>query len=171
VITTSESKTAASVAWYVIQTKPRQEFRAEENLRNQGFCCVLPTIFAEKIHRGRRVIATEPLFARYLFVQLGCDTRNWGAIRNTRGVSRLVAFGGIPAKLPPGWIDNSQPQTTAPKRLFEAGQHVVVMQGAFSGLEGIYEMSDGEARAIVLLELLSKPCKGSFPIEALKRVA
>lgn len=163
-----DSITTPHNTWYVVQTKPRQEFRAEQHLRNQGFRCVLPTLQAEKIRRGRRLFVTEPLFARYLFIELGCDTPNWGAIRNTRGVSWLVAFGGIPAKLPPGWIDVFQRRATAPRRLFEPGQRVAVTQGPFSGLEGIYQMPDGESRAIVLLELLGA-CKGVFPVEALRR--
>ncbi len=28
--------------WYVLQSKPREEKRALENLRNQGFECLLP---------------------------------------------------------------------------------------------------------------------------------
>lgn len=157
-------------AWYVVQSKPRQEFRAEEQLRNQGFPTSLPTISVEKICRGRRVFATEPLFARYLFIELGCDTRNWGAIRSTRGVSSLVSFGGVPARLPEGWIEDFKRRATAPRRLFEPGQRVVFSQGPFSGIEGIYEIPDGESRAIVLLTLLSKPCRGSFPVEVLRRV-
>lgn len=167
----SSSINSAPPGWYVVQTKPRQEFRAEEHLLNQGLRCVLPTLRAEKIHRGRRVLITEPLFARYLFVELDGETRNWGAIRSTRGVSRLVTFGGVPGKLPPGWIDLFQCDTPPIKSLFEAGQRVVVTQGAFCGLEGIYQMPDGESRAIVLLELLSRPCMGAFPIESLRRVA
>jgi len=156
-------------SWYVVQTKPRQEFRAEAHLRNQGLRCVLPTLQAERIRRGKRVLANEPLFARYLFIELGATDAKWSVLRSTRGVSRLVEFGGVPAKLPPGWIDAFQHQATAPRKLFEPGQRVVVTQGPFSGLEGIYQMPDGESRAIVLLELLSKPCRGAFPVEALRR--
>jgi len=41
----------------------------------------------------------------------------------------------------------------------------------FAGLEGIYQLPDGEARAIVLLELLGKPCAATFPVQALRRAA
>jgi transcriptional antiterminator RfaH len=168
---TPHSMAITALAWYVIQTKTRQEFRAEEQLRNQGFRCILPALLSEKIQNGRRLFASEPLFARYLFIELGAETKNWGAIRSTRGVSRLVTFGGVPAKIPQEWIDAFQRHVIAPKRLFEPGQRVIVTDGPFEGIEGIYQMPDSEARAIVLLELLSRPCKGSFPIEALKRAA
>ena len=167
---TNHQSLVTSNSWYVVQTKPRQEFRAEAHLRNQGFRCVLPTLQAEKIRRGKRVLANEPLFARYLFIELGAADARWSVLRSTRGVTHLVKFGGVPARLPSGWIDVFQHQTTAPRKLFESGQRVVVTQGPFSGLEGIYQMPDGESRAIVLLELLSKPCKGAFPVEALRRV-
>ena len=55
--------------------------------------------------------------------------------------------------------------------MFESGQKVVVTEGPFKGVEGIYQLRDGESRALVLLELLGKPCKGSFPLQALRRVA
>jgi transcriptional antiterminator RfaH len=156
-------------AWYVVQTKPRQEFRAQEHLRNQGFRSSLPVLPVEKVCRGRRVVASEPLFARYLFIELGADTPNWGAIRSTRGVSSLVSFGGHPARLPHGWIEEFECRSTGVRKLFEPGDTVVLAEGPFSGVEGVYEMADGEERAIVLLRMLSRPCRGSFPLEALRR--
>ena len=43
----------ASLAWYVIHTKPRQEQRALTNLAQQGYQCYLPMITREKLGRGR----------------------------------------------------------------------------------------------------------------------
>ena len=43
----------ASLAWYVIHTKPRQEARALTNLMQQGYQCFLPMITLEKLSRGR----------------------------------------------------------------------------------------------------------------------
>ena len=36
------------------------------------------------------------------------------------------------------------------------GERVRLTEGPFAGIEGIYQMADGERRAIVLIELLSK---------------
>ena len=58
--------------WYVIQTKPRQESVAIENLERQGYAAYCPKMAQAKRRRQRqrwqKVI--EPLFPRYLFVQL-----------------------------------------------------------------------------------------------------
>ncbi len=57
----------APETWYVVQAKPRQETIACEHLSRQGFRCVLPLLKVERIRRGRRVWAEEPLFARATF--------------------------------------------------------------------------------------------------------
>ena len=152
----------AADAWYVVQTKPRQECVARENLSRQGFQCLLPLLKVERIRRAMRTWAEEPLFARYLFVAPCGAQARWGAIRSTRGVSRLVAFGGRPARLPPGWIKEFKVAKHPARRLFARGEPVVVRHGPLSGIEGIYEMPDGEDRAVVMLEILVRACKTSL---------
>jgi transcriptional antiterminator RfaH len=154
--------------WYVVQTKPRQEAVARDNLSRQGFSCMLPLLKAERIRGGKRVWAEEPLFARYLFMTPSTAQAQWGAVRSTRGVSRLVEFGGVPARLPAHWVEALGSCEHAPRRLFAPGEHVVVKRGPFAGIEGLYEMSDGDERAVVMLELLGKQCRARFALEMLR---
>jgi transcriptional antiterminator RfaH len=79
--------------WHVIHTKVREEFRALENLQNQGFEVFLPTCQVQKKSQGKIKLATEPLFSRYLFIRLSDVSSNWFPIRSTRGVSQLLRFG------------------------------------------------------------------------------
>lgn len=162
---------AQAEAWYVVLTKPRKESRAREHLARQGFRCVLPLLTVERIRRGIRTWVEEPLFARYLFVELGRADAKWSVLRSTRGVSRLVEFGGVPARLPTQWMETFFSCKRTPVRLFAPGERVVVANGPFAGLEGVYELPDGEARAIVMLELLGKACRAKFRLEALRRAA
>jgi transcriptional antiterminator RfaH len=149
--------------WYLIHTKPRQEYSALENLQRQGYHCYLPIIPSEKLRQGQLRIENEPLFPRYLFIQLGQgDTdKSWAPIRSTKGVSRLVSFGNEPAKVDERLIEGLHIQETAaqarPERLFTPGERVRLTQAPFSGIEGIYQMADGAHRVMVLIELLSKP--------------
>ncbi|HBA65302.1 MAG TPA: transcription/translation regulatory transformer protein RfaH, partial [Methylococcaceae bacterium] len=69
------------MTWHVIHTKPKQEKRALENLQKQDFECFLPTCSIEKIRRGRITVSLEPLFPRYLFINLKQGT-NWAPIRS-----------------------------------------------------------------------------------------
>lgn len=168
----SKVTTTDQVLWHVVQTKARQEFRALEQLRNQHHECYLPTLQIEKM-RGRRLeICEEPLFSRYLFIRINQATTNWTAIRSTRGVSCLVAFGGRYATLDDSWIDALRSAPSAAHRtIFTPGENVCITSGPFSGLEGIYQESDGDARALILIDLISQPQKLLFPMEVLRKAA
>lgn len=161
--------------WFVIHTKPHQEQRALENLTRQGYTCYLPTLAVERIQRGELRVAIEPLFPRYLFIRLGTGEsgQSWSPIRSTKGVSRLVTFGSAPAKVDDRLIEilRSQADSTAaePQRLFNPGERVVVTDGPFAGIEGIYQITDGERRAMVLIELLSKPTRLGTALTSLRK--
>ena len=149
--------------WYLIHTKPRQENIALENLQQQGYTCYLPLLNVEKIRRGKLAVVLEALFPRYLFIQLdtALSSQSWTPIRSTKGVNRLVAFGGQPAKVDEVLISVlKRTEKNHPERLlkmFAAGDKVQLTHGSFAGLEGIYQMAEGESRAMVLIEILSKP--------------
>ncbi len=151
--------------WYVIHTKPRQEQRALLNLERQGYECFLPLISVEKLHRGSLTVIEEPLFPRYLFIHLNYSGtgKGWGPIRSSKGVSRLVTFGNEPAKVEVLLIEtlraNGALSRTPPQSLFSPGERLVVTEGPFAGIEAIYQMSDGERRVMVLIELLNKPAQ------------
>ena len=148
--------------WYLVHTKPRQEKCALTHLEQQGYQCYLPTMPSERLRQGSLTVLDEPLFPRYLFIRLGHgDTaKSWAPIRSTRGVSRLVKFGVEPAKVDDGLIDLLKAKESAangePARLFSPGERVRLITGPFAGIEGIYQMAEGERRVMVLIELMSK---------------
>ena len=163
---------ACPANWYVVQTKPRQEFRALEHLRNQDYDCFLPTLSVKKISRGKLTAVTEPLFSRYLFIRLSATDSNWAPIRSTRGVSSLVSFGGRLAMLPESCVTALQnAPELPPPNLFDPGTQVTIAAGPFAGLEGVYQLPDGEARAIVLIELIRQPQQLSFAVENLRKAS
>jgi transcriptional antiterminator RfaH len=67
----------------VIHTKVREEFRALENLQNQGFEVFLPACCVQKRYQQSLKLVTELLFARYLFIRLSDVIGNWLPIRST----------------------------------------------------------------------------------------
>lgn len=148
--------------WYLLFTKPRQEKCALENLERQGFQCYLPTLPSEKLRQGLLTVSDEPLFPRYLFIRLGQgdSAKSWAPIRSTKGVSRLVSFGIESARVDDGLIELLRTQEASvqaePERLIKPGERVRLTDAPFAGIEGIYQMADGEHRVIVLIEILSK---------------
>jgi transcriptional antiterminator RfaH len=156
-------------AWYVVHTKPRQEARALDNLQNQGFTCFFPTMQVQKLRNHKVQTVTEPMFSRYLFIQLDDTTQNWGPIRSTLGVSKLVSFGHQPAKVPPEFIAflKEAPAETL-ERMFAPGDNIQIARGPLKGLEGQYIAHDGETRAFVLVDLLGQPQKLRMAVESLR---
>lgn len=158
-----------NASWYLVHTKSRQEDTAITNLERQNYRCYMPMIHLEKIRRGKSVVVEEPMFPSYVFVQLensGSDNgsgkgQSWTPIRSTLGVRDLVRFGGQSPKVDPDLIaallEREQLQQTTPQALFSVGDKVIVTEGAFAGLEAIYQTADAESRSMILLNLLNKP--------------
>lgn len=170
----SENPDIAGNRWHVCYTKPRQEFRALENLMAQGFEVFLPTIVAEKILRKQLIKRSEPLFARYCFVR-GAAQANWAVLRSTKGVSHLLRFGAgqEPATVPNYLIEQLQYQALPLEQsLFTPGQSIRIGSGPFAGIEGFFDKmqtaANGEERALVLLELLGKTHSIGMPVHAVR---
>lgn len=150
-----------STAWYLVHTKPRQETIALSNLERQGYVCYLPQMRVQRVRRQRASIVTEPMFARYLLIELDSSEqgKSWGPIRSTLGVHQLVHFGTQPAKVDPQLVAllREREQTLPTAALFQSGDAVVITQGPFAGIEAIYQNTDPEQRAFILLNILNKP--------------
>ncbi len=57
-----------------------------------------------------------------------------------------------------------------PERLFKPGECIRLTEGPFAGIEGIYQMNDGERRVMVLIELLSKQVRVRVAPASLRKV-
>ncbi len=150
-----------SCHWYLLATKPKQEFRALEQLENQEITAFCPKIKLEKMRRGKKCVVEEALFSGYLFVQIETHDPNWYKVRSTRGVRDWVRFGGEIARLPQALIEQlieldehfeEQPVISR----FNKGQKVRILSGPFAGLTAIYEQEDGESRSLILVEFLGQ---------------
>lgn len=144
-------------AWYLVQSKPRNEMRALENLVRQGYETYLPLMEVERLQRGKLFKKMEPLFPRYLFLHLEEGNDNWGPIRSTMGVAGLVRFGQAYAVVSDDVLEAVRVRTQDVKKaLFTPGDSIRVVSGPLLGLEGVFDITDGEQRSFVLLEFMQK---------------
>ena len=146
--------------WYLIQCKPRESFRAETNLNNQGYQCFHPTYPVKRKIAGVVQSVIAPLFPHYLFVLLN-STDNWSSIRSTRGVSKIVYFNSLPASLDHHIIAGLQQQCArlngqAAEPILKVGQRVVITEGCFKELEAIVTATSGEERVTLLINLFNR---------------
>ena len=148
--------------WYLIHSKPQQETLARENLERQGYESYLPLILMRRRRRGRAFTEVGPMFPRYLFIRLGAGIDDWGPIRSTLGVSTLVKFGQIPARVPENLIQIMKAKEhpngiqALPPNALKKGQKLRIAEGPFEGYEGLFEDRSGRNRVIILLRILEK---------------
>jgi len=151
--------------WYAVHTKARDEKLAQDNLDRQGFATFLPRIKDARRRRGRWIEVIGPLFPGYLFTQLDLLTQDTSVIRSTRGVLGLVRFGGIPAPVPSGLVEQlmaasaSTEGVVRQEHLFQSGDRVEILSGPFAGLPASILAETGRERVELLLELLGRANK------------
>lgn len=161
-----ETKSTQQSRWYLLASKPREEERARINLEQQGYSTYLPIVKRERRRSGKSAIKTEPLFPRYLFIQLDRENDNWAPIRSTFGVSGLVGFGSrhtnyIP--IPDSVVEQLRSHEDEhglhqleKANWFSKGDCVTVTSGPFAEISGVFLMDDGLHRSMVLIEMLGK---------------
>ena len=156
-------------AWYLVHCKPRQDERAEEHLARQGYACFRPRLQRERLLKGRRQTVIESLFPSYLFIQLQPDA-NWAPLRSTRGVNRLVSFGGYPLQVCDRLIDSLQHRAQSePQPLLQPGDPVRIVEGSFAELDAIFLNMDGEERVVLLMNLLNREQKLTLPLASVRK--
>ncbi len=164
--------------WYAVQAKPRQDARAEEHLRNQGYEVFRPLVKLRKRRAGKLQDVVESMFPRYLFIHL-CDvTQDWAPIRSTRGVAGLVRWGDNVPVVPDGVIADLQARMAETdggcidltgEADFRPNQKLRITEGVFAGYEALYKARTGDERVIVLLNIMQQAQEITLPASAISR--
>lgn len=159
--------------WYLVQTKPNQEIRAEENLNRQGYVCFRPQR-ARKAAGRARAVTQESLFPGYLFIQLNEVNDNWYPIRSTRGVNRIVSFGSQPTAVGEEIIADIRQRLAAPPELapgHQPGASVRVHYSQDLEMDAVFLSADGDERAIILLRIMQREQRVSVSLDQLSAAA
>jgi len=163
--------------WFAVRCRPGRECVARQELERQGFLVYLPQ--EQKLIRHARTMQKlpRPFFPGYLFLHLAPNECRWTAIRSTPGAICAVHFGLYYPPVPEQVIAALQGLEDAdgfigegedPVSPFKPGERVVVRDGQFSGIEGLFVCRNGNERAMVLLEMLQRQVKARLPLAVLK---
>ena len=165
-------------AWYLVYTKPQKEQLACQQLERQGYSVFLPMTRVTKRVRGKRQHSLEPFFSRYLFISLNQNTDNWSPIRSTIGVSGMVRFGGVAARVPDDIVNFLQERQANEERAincqeisFESGDSVQIIGGAFDGCRAIFSAAHSQDRALVLLNILNRKARVQVDMSVLDKIS
>lgn len=156
------------LCWYVVQTQPKQEDRADKNLNTCGLATLSPKIKKARYNQftGKPTYVTGPLFPGYIFARFSIND-SYHKVRFTRGVWSVVSLNGFPAPVDDSVIDMIQARigpdgyvATGAARLnreeFSPGDEVIIRDGLLKEFSGVFErtMPDGD-RVRILLQTLN----------------
>lgn len=167
------------VRWYAVNTKPKKEDYAAQQLERKGFEVFLPKIEVTHKRGARWFTLLEPLFPGYLFVRVAPSLRSVRQVNWTPGVKYLLCAGETPVPIPDAAITLIRQRvgprghiSPRPQAEFPPGTRVAVRFGPFAGLVGVVDRPvSGRGRARVLLELLRRQTPIEFDAVDLDRVA
>lgn len=163
-------KLSDSLLWYVIHTRPREETRADQNLRAWSVETFFPVIRKRSFNKSTRrpPYQAKPLFPGYLFARFDA-TRMLHKVRFTRGVHYVVHCDGQPVSVDQeilnlilermgedGFIKMSDD--------LRPGDKVVVNDGPFTNFVGVFERSIKHSDRIMIL-LTNIKYQGRITIE------
>jgi transcriptional antiterminator RfaH len=145
------------LSWYVIHTHPKQEDRAEANLKAWNIEIFAPK-FKERYYdewKRKQSYRIKPLFPRYIFVRFKASEL-YHKISFTRGVHSIVCFGDNPTPVLDEVIQVIQLRTGQDGLVrigddLNAGDEVVIQEGPLRGITGIFEREVKEIDRVRIL--------------------
>ncbi|MCJ7746264.1 MAG: hypothetical protein MUP27_00865 [Desulfobacterales bacterium] len=148
-----------NVKWYVIQTKPKDEYRVETHLLNQEIEIFLPLLETHQYCSGKMVQRIKPLFPNYLFARLDLKLHYY-KVKWTRGVSKILGTGDGPIPISGEVVQRIREKVGKDNLVkleeeWKEGDIVQITSGPFKELMGIFQkkMSDN-GRVRILLSMI-----------------
>jgi transcription antitermination factor NusG len=171
--------------WFVIETFPGKDELASQRLQVIGFKAWWPTEVIRVRRNGPSYRDIDPLtgacrgekrrekvvalFGNYVFINLEMndDSRNAMLRMSVNGaplVRRWLCYAGTdePAQMPVGLIEmlgapiSREDAAAGAAFSYRIGQRVVIVMGAFAGVEGVVKQFDKRGNLVVEIELLGR---------------
>ncbi|MGD9022565.1 MAG: UpxY family transcription antiterminator [Deltaproteobacteria bacterium] len=148
-------------AWYVVHTRSRFEQVVFDGFDRKILEAFLPKITVMSKRRDRRKKIRIPLFPGYVFIRSDLNPHERLEIVKTTGVVRLVGNKDGPVPVPDDAIESlriiiavDSPVETGTR--FKKGDRVMVVEGPFVGVTGIFVRYRGFGRVVVAIEALGQ---------------
>lgn len=145
--------------WFALYTKPRQEFKAESQLRGLNIEYYLPVKTELKQWSDRKKRVTEPLLRGYIFIKAD-ETERLQSLE-LQAIVRCVFDRGRPAVIPELQIENLRAFVREELQyiVFDGlmpGDQVRITAGPMQGVMATVVEEPGERYLAVSIELLNR---------------
>lgn len=159
--------------WFALYTKPRHEFKAENQLTNSGITTYLPSVTRLRQWSDRKKKITEPVLRGYIFIYAN-ETERLEALEHN-SVTRCVYDLGRPAVIPDWQIENLRRMLQYKAEYFiheglVTGTRVEIIDGPFEGVIGVVQAGSEGKSIAVSIELLNRSVIAFLPKESVEKV-
>jgi transcription antitermination factor NusG len=159
-------ETSDSKYWFALYTKPRSEFKAEQQLIAAGIENYLPTITRLKQWSDRKKKVTTPLLSGYIFI----FSNEAGRLTSVEqpAIVRCIFDSGRPARIPEWQIDNIKKILETDQEIIVQngvvpGAKVIIKSGSFEGIKGTVIEGELGKSISVSIELLNRSIIAHLP--------
>jgi len=147
--------------WYVLLTRSRFENVVYEGLVKKSIEVFLPRVLVQSRRRDRKKMIRAPLFPGYVFVRSNLVATHHLEIVKTTGAVRLIGNKDRPLPVADNVLESLRIMVGTDESLitgtqFQAGDRVIVTQGPFAGVIGVFNRYQGQNRVIVNIEILGQ---------------
>lgn len=148
-------------AWYVLHTKSRFENVVNEGLQKKAIEVFLPKITVPSKRKDRKKMIRVPLFPGYVFVNSNLHPNHHLDILKTVGAVKLIGDKAGPISVPDETIESLRIMVASDRSIttgfsFSQGDRVMVVNGPFAGVIGIFDHYKGVDRVVVFIEALGQ---------------
>lgn len=171
--TNNENQVLHNRHWYAFYTKPRHEFKAADQLKEEDITYYLPVTTKIKQWSDRKKKVVEPLIRGYIFVYATEKERIVSLQQNS--MVRCITFEGKAAVIPDWQIENLKTLLDNESDFFitdtiQVGTKVEITDGPFKGVIGLVNHSSNGKTLSVTIDLLSRSVNALLPTASVIRV-
>ena len=147
--------------WYVLHTKSRFENVVNEGLFRKSIEAFLPKVQIRSKRRDRRILIRVPLFPGYIFVKTDLNPYEHLEIVKTVGAVKLIGNKEGPIFVTDKTVDSLRIMVTGDHSIatgarLQRGDRVMVVNGPFIGVNGVFVRYKGQGRVVVNIDALGQ---------------
>lgn len=159
--------------WVAFYTKPRQEFKAAQEIQSLNIECYLPTIITLRQWSDRKKKIQVPLFSGYVFSKVNEKERLTAVQQDS--IVKVISFDGKPSYIPECQIESLKKMLLETPDVFvtnglEIGQHVKITEGPFAGVDGCIKEMNKERWLCVSIELLNRTVSVKLSLDSIIKI-
>ena len=166
-----EPKSESNLKWYVVHVYSGFEQKAkvslQERIKQAGMesdfgDVLIPMETVQETRSGSTRVRSKTFYPGYIFVQMNLNDETWHVVRDTPKITGFVG-GRYPRPVPPPEIMSVVQQVEEgaakprPTVVFEQGDHVRVIDGAFANFTGtVEEIKPEKLKVRVLVSIFGR---------------